>query len=64
MDTSLPITNEEHQYLLLYCNEWLGIWNSKYLSDHFIPTGNEPNFIIASQMNDILSHELANLDIL
>lgn len=55
MESSLLITIEDSQNLLWYCNEWLGIWNEKYLSSHYLPQGIELNFPVAFQVNDVLS---------
>lgn len=53
--------NETRGELIEYLNEWLGIWDWRFVQGkgYLCPRGNEPNFEKAAFYNSILEEMLA-----
>ena len=49
------MNENNHDEMVWYFNEWLFVWNNRFLNNHFMPTGYEPNFEQAQLVNDTLS---------
>lgn len=58
----MELTQQEHDEMLWYFNEWLGLWNDKFIPEYWMtPRGNEPNYTTAKEISDYLSKELSNI---
>lgn len=53
----------EEECLVRDCENFLKEWNKKYLSDHFIPRGNEPDYLQAKACSDYIAEKLADIPI-
>lgn len=56
----MQLTDEEEKEMLWYLNEWLELWNNKFIHENWMyPFGTEPNYKTAKQISDYLAEEMS-----